>query len=48
MPSISAMRGVAFSPLPVRTSTVVCSGPTAPDASSLPNAAATWAAVGST
>ena len=48
IPSSSAMRGVAFSPLPVSTSTVVCSGLIVPGASSLANAAAAWARVGST
>ena len=48
IPSSSAMRGVAFSPLPVSTSTVVCSGVIVPAASSLRNAAAAWAEVGST
>ena len=47
-PSSSAMRGVAFRPLPVSTSTVVCSGVTVPAASNLVNAAAAWADVGST
>ena len=48
IPSSSAMRGVAFRPLPVSTSTVVCSGVTVPVASSFPNAAAACAEVGST
>ena len=47
-PNISAMRGVAFSPLPVRTSTVVCPDAIAPDASNLAKAAAACAEVGST
>ena len=47
-PNSSAIRGVAFRPLPVSTSTVVCSGAIVPAASSLPNAAAACAAVGST
>ena len=47
-PNSSAIRGVAFRPLPVSTSTVLCSGVIVPAASSLPNAAAACAAVGST
>jgi len=47
-PSKSAILGVAFRPLPVSTSTVVCSGVIVPEASSLASAAATWADVGST
>ena len=48
IPSSSAIRGVAFRPVPVITSTVVCSGVIVPVASSLANAAAAWAQVGST
>ena len=47
-PSNSAMRGVAFRPVPVSTSTVVWSGVIAPEASSRAKAADTWAQVGST
>ena len=48
IPRSSAMRGVALSPEPVSTSTVVCSGVTVPAASSFSKAAETCAAVGST
>ena len=44
----SAIRGVAFKPLPVRTSTVVCSGVIVPVANNFASAAAACAAVGST
>ena len=47
-PSNSAIRGVAFNPLPVSTSTVVCSEVIVPASSSLRNAAAACADVGST
>ena len=48
IPISSAIRGVAFNPLPVITSTVVCSGVIVPVSSNFANAAAAWALVGST
>ena len=48
IPISPAIRGVAFNPEPVITSTVVCSGVIVPVATNFAKAAAAWALVGST
>ena len=48
IPINSAIRPVAFNPLPVITSTVVSSAPIVPAANNFANPATTWADVGST